>query len=67
MLSWTLKYVAGPCDPGGHIGFDVLIGVTGNQMSLLPYIREMTPVGRWEPVSQVPKECWLFPNFQKHS
>lgn len=29
-------------------------------MSLLPEVREVSAFGRWEPVSQVPEERWLF-------
>lgn len=38
--------------------FDKLIGITGIHRALMPEGREMTPFGRGEPVSQVPKECF---------
>lgn len=47
--------------------FDMLISATGSHMSLLPEVRKMTPLGRWELVSQFPEECWLLCNFQKSS
>jgi hypothetical protein len=48
------------------MSFDVLIDTTRSHMSLLPVVREMTPFGRWEPISQIPKEHWLLSN-QKSS
>lgn len=44
---------------------DMLTGTTGGQMSLLPEVKEMTPFGRWEPVSQIPEKCWLLSKCQK--
>lgn len=34
------------------MGFDMLMGTTGNHISFLSVVREMTPVGRWKPVHQ---------------
>lgn len=34
------------------MGFEILTGATGNHVSLLPDIREIIPVGRWQLVSK---------------
>lgn len=60
MPAWILKCVTGPCDPKGawetSMGFDMLTGATGSHCPS-SHIRETTPLGRWKPASQVPKEC----------
>lgn len=46
----------------------MLMGTTGYMLigeSLLLEVREMTPLGRWERVLQVPEACWLLSNCQK--
>lgn len=54
-------------EPGGSMNFGMLIDATGGRMSLLSEVREMTPLGRQESVSQVLDEYWLVSNHQKSS
>lgn len=62
MQIWTLKQVLVVLrEPGGSVGFGVLIGTTGSHISPLPEVREMT-FGRWAMVSQVPEEFWILDN-----
>lgn len=39
----------------------------GIHMSSLPEVRELTPFGRWELLSQAPKECWPLSNHKNSS
>lgn len=43
------------------MGFDTEPQVA---MFLLPEVKKMIPVGTWEPVLQVPEECWLLSKCQ---
>lgn len=39
------------------MSFDMLMGTTGNHISFLSVVREMTPFGRWEPVHKFLKNA----------
>ena len=49
------------------MSFGKLVSTTGSHRFLLPEVRKMTLFGRWEPVAQVPEECWLFSEHKKPS
>lgn len=42
-------------------------GPTGNCISLLPEVGEITPLGRGYPVTHIPEKFWLLSNGQKPS
>lgn len=59
--AWTLKCPTGICDTEGAGGpSSALCATTGSHLSFPSAVPEMTPFGRWGPVSQVPEECGFY-------